>query len=438
MPVTPQQVVPWAAAFAGGTAASWLAYKLAPKKYKDFLGALGLLGGGALSYFLANKTLVPALDTPRTDPLTIDTSTEQPQAPANSLKPTDIAAAEASPEAVPSDTPGFWAKAWAKAKGIAERSVSPVPKEIIPESYRKGALTGLQETYLDAAQETAENRLLSGKSAQQALSTAQWASLGGWAANKLPLGKLNKFIPGARYARGMGALTRTIDTAQVLANTVADAKKGLRDNYYGSKADEDNEVIDQTGWGIKDKFLFNLARQMVNKAIHTAGSLAIMKSPGGMGGLTQFSIAPHLPVGEVIGLGKELNTVGVDSKENRLQGKVLADALFNDIKAKPGETPGEAFLRGLKNTARGTAKLFSGGAFGSDIHNLKTEEEALAAKPIRGTAVAGLKQRLTENFLKTNPEVAKDYNSTDGVKRLRALQQINRAIAPRLNTRFSF
>ena len=50
-----RQATPWATATAGGLGTAWLAHKLAPKKYKNFLGALGLLGGGAAGYYLGKK-----------------------------------------------------------------------------------------------------------------------------------------------------------------------------------------------------------------------------------------------------------------------------------------------------------------------------------------------------------------------------------------------
>ena len=112
----PQQVVPWAAAFVGGAAASWLAYKLAPKKYRAFLGGLGLLGGGALSYFLADKYLVPATSpTPATAGQSsapaaehIQQATEQPPEQQPQLQPREqeqLTEQDQSTEVVPEQTP---------------------------------------------------------------------------------------------------------------------------------------------------------------------------------------------------------------------------------------------------------------------------------------------------------------------------------------------
>lgn len=417
----PQQVVPWASAFVGGTAASWLAYKLAPKKYRAFLGGLGLLGGGALSYFLADKYLVPATSpasatsgqssAPAADH--IQQAADQPPEQQPPLQPREqeqLTEQDQSTEVVPEQTPA----------ATHPQQVSWFPKFV--RATGTGTLAGFQDFWDKAQQYSKENPLLPEKVVD-----------------------LNKNIEAAEipflFSKTLSPVLRAhwkagqvADAAQTLMNTVADAKHGLKDNAYGEEAIERNSEFHGKNRTTAENFLFNLNRQIADKFLNTASTIGIFYSPYGLAGATQtFKAAPHIPVGEIVGTAKEYGRMlaagakgGDPQNETGKQLNILADTLY---KSRKGES-------GLKTWLRGTAKLLSGGAYGEDIYKHKTVDEKLAERSIDTSRLKSVKERLTAEALEKNKALKEAYNSGDPIRRSRARRQINREISPLLNRLF--
>lgn len=402
----PQQVVPWAAAFVGGAAASWLIYKLAPKKYRDFLGGLGLLGGGALSYFLADKYLAPtAVSTP--------TSTEQPnQTPGAATKQltdqsqTTTQSSESTSEQTPAAT--------------NPQQVSWFPKFV--RATGTGTLAGFQDFWDKAKQYSEENPLLP-KNIVDLNKNIEYAEI------PFVFSKTLSPVLRAHWKAGQVA-----DATQTLMNTVAGARYGLKDNAYGEESIERNREFHGKDRTTAENFLFNLNRQIADKSLNTAAAAGIFYSPYGIGGATQAAgAAPHIPVGEIVGTAKEYGRMlaagakGGDSQnETGKQLNILADTLY---KSRKGES-------GLKTWLRGTAKLLSGGAYGEDIYKHKTVDEKLAERSIDTSRLKSVKERLTAEALEKNKALKEAYNSGDPIRRSRARRQINREISPLLNRLF--
>jgi len=394
----PQQVVPWAAAFVGGAATSWLAYKLAPKKYRDFLGGLGLLGGGALSYFLADKYLAPAA-APSTE------AADQP------IQPSAEAAEQPRPiEPSPEQTPA----------ATKSQQVSWLPKLV--RATGTGTLAGFQD-FWDKAQQYSKETPLLPKNIVDLNKNIEAAEI------PFLFSKTLSPVLRAHWKAGQVA-----DAAQTLMNTVADAKHGLKDNAYGEEAIERNREFHGKNRTTAENFLFNLNRQIADKALNTASTIGILYSPYGLFGATQAGhAAPHIPVGEVVGTAKEYGRMlaagakdGDPQSETGKQLNILADTLY---KSRKGES-------GLKAWLRGTAKLLSGGAYGEDIYKHKTIDEKLAERSIDTSRLKSAKDRLTAEALEKNQALKEAYNSGDPIRRSRARRQINREISPLLNRLF--
>lgn len=401
----PQQVVPWAAAFVGGAATSWLAYKLAPKKYRDFLGGLGLLGGGALSYFLADKYLAPTT-------VSAPTPTEQPnQTPGAATEQlTDQPQTAAQPaESAPEQTPA----------ATKFQQVSWFPKFV--RATGTGTLAGAQDFWDKAQQYSKENPLLPEKvvDLNKNIEVAEIPFL---------FSKTLSPVLRAHWKAG-----QVVDAAQTLMNTVADVKHGLKDNAYGEEAIERNREFHGKNRTTAENFLFNLNRQIADKALNTASTIGILYSPYGLFGATQAGVAPHIPVGEIVGTAKEYGRMlaagakdGDPQSETGKQLNILADTLY---KSRKGES-------GLKAWLRGTTKLLSGGAYGEDIYKHKTNDEKLAERSIDTSRLESIKERLTAQALEKNKALKEAYNSGDPIRRSRARRQINREISPLLNRLF--
>ena len=451
MPITPQQVVPWAAAFVGGTAASWLAYKLAPTRYRDFLGGLGLLGGGALSYDLANKYLAPAerpavsSGEPPTEPAVNPIATE-PETSAEELDK-KVTNAE-NPNSALANLP-VKADARALNPSYAPHTVPWINPELslktaITRPFVAGPLRGLQDAWNESHTLVDSPFVkipdIGIKTLSRVNGLVELGDSGISTIRKLKnpaghtgiRGRLDKY----------NKVGKILDIAHTFANTYNDIRKGLEPNYYGEQAIARREEFDRNTGGNTDAveaFAYMTARNVTDKVFRNfLAGMALSPKVKTSGTISALELPATITLGTPVAAAKEWWTTMLNrakDKETGIAGQVLANTLYEPQKKKI--TDPESLLHETKRILKGTWRLFTGGFYGKEAYAYKHPLEQLAERPIRDKIFTEAKKRYTDEFLAKHPEIAADYASTDGVRRLRAIRAVNKEIGGKLREKFS-